>query len=395
MSNWKNPKIIVGNVAKGDFYFPRLDIEAQIWEELNKGSHILLAAPRRVGKTSVMLSMLENSPADIRCVFKNIQGVQSEEQFYQQFFESILECLNKFQQGMGWFKDLFKRLNIQEINLEGVKFGDKKPLVYHEEIHRLLVKLSENEFKIVLFLDELPEVLNNLYKKQQLQEAKSILNNLRMWRQNPLFHGYFHLVLAGSVGVHHIVKIIEGRTADINDLSVIDFEALTKEEAREYLHWATDEATVQYNDALAEHLLSKIHYFIPYFINLLLDEINKAARKSKNPNISRADIDAAFDKVVKNSAHFEEWKNRIFDYYPKLEADLLNEVLTFIAHYGKISKQELYNLAVKHQMQNNYMTLVRDLENDGYLVEQGEHHIYISPFLQAFWKQDNPVYHGK
>ena len=70
-------------------------------------------------------------------------------------------------------------------------------------------------------------------------------------------------------------------------------------------------------------------------------------------------------------------------------------MLTFIAHYGKISKQELYNLAVKHQLQNNYMALVRDLENDGYLVEQGEHHIYISPFLQAFWKQDNPVYHGR
>jgi predicted AAA+ superfamily ATPase len=85
MSNWKNPKIIVGNVAKGDFYFPRLDIEAQIWEELDKGSHILLAAPRRVGKTSVMLSMLENSPADIRCIFKNIQGVQSEESFTNSF----------------------------------------------------------------------------------------------------------------------------------------------------------------------------------------------------------------------------------------------------------------------------------------------------------------------
>ena len=129
MNTWINPKIITGPVAKDDFYYPRPQIEANIWEAIRKGSHVLLAAPRRVGKTSVMYSMVDNCPTNTRCVFKNIQGVQTEEQFYKQFFESILECLNKYQKGLGWVKSWLKHLNIEEITLEGVKLVIKKRLI--------------------------------------------------------------------------------------------------------------------------------------------------------------------------------------------------------------------------------------------------------------------------
>jgi uncharacterized protein len=396
MSNiWQNPQIIIGSTATGDFFFPRPQIESNIWEEISKGNHVLLAAPRRVGKTSVMVSMLKNCPSNTQCVFKNIQGVQSEEQFYKQFFESIIECLNKFQKGMGWLKNWVKHLNIEEITLEGVKFGDKKNINYVEEINNILPKLSQNEAKIIILLDELPEVLNNLYKKGQVEAAKSILDNLRMWRQNIQLRGKFHLVLAGSVGIHHIVKTIEGRTADINDFNIVDFDALTDDEAVDYIEWATKDATIKYEGELKSYFLSKINYFIPYFMNLMLDEVNKQARKIRNPTITRLDIDAAFDKVVKNSDHFNDWKSRIFDYYPAIEADFLNEVLIFIAHRNKIDKRQVYNLAIKHNLKNKYMALVQGLENDGYITEQGDVHIYISPFLKAFWKKDNPIYDGQ
>jgi uncharacterized protein len=392
--NWINPKIIVGPTATGDFYYPRPHIENNIWEEIHKGSHVLLAAPRRVGKTSVMVSMMGHCPTNTQCVFKNIQGVQTEDQFYKQFFEALLECLNKFQKGLAWIKDWLKHVNITEIGKDGVKFGDKKPINYPEEINTVLLKLSESKVKIVILLDELPEVLNNLYRKGHIQEAKGILDNLRMWRQNIHVRDYFHLVLAGSVGIHHIVKMIEGRTADINDFTIVDFDALTYPEAEHYVEWATKDATVQYDASMKTHLLSKINYFIPYFINLMLDEINKEARKVENPIIAATHIDAAFEKVVKNSDHFKEWKNRIFDYFPKPEADFLYEVLVFIAHRNKIDKRQLYNLAVHHKLQNSYMELVLGLEHDGYITEQDEHYVYISPFLKAFWKKDNPIYDG-
>lgn len=395
MSNtWIEPKIIIGNTATGDYYFPRPQIEADIWGEIEKGNHVLIAAPRRVGKSSVMTSMVEKMPQNTQCIFKNIEGIKSETAFYKTFFESIIECLGKFQKNSNTIKAFFKGINIEEITLEGIKFKDKKTPNYLDEINNILPKLAENKVRIVLFLDELPEVLNYLHVENRKSEASSILSNLRAWRQNPAIRNHLNLVLAGSVGIHHIVKKIEGRTVAINDLGIVNFEALTLEEAHDYIDWATSAATVKYDTSLKTYLLARINYFIPYFINLMLIEVSEAAQKARNATISPRNIENAFNEIVKKSDHFKEWKNRIFDYFPIDEADFIHETLVFIAHKNAINKRQLYDLALKHKKKNNYMELIQGLERDGYITEQGDNHVFISPFLKAFWKKDNPIYDG-
>lgn len=396
MNNWKNPKIIVGPTATGDYYFNRPLLTEKIWEEILKGSHILIAAPRRVGKSSVMEYMVANCPEDTKCFFKNIQGIKTEKDFYKALYELIILCLSKFQKGKNWLGDFLGGINIEEITLEGVKFGERKTLNCLDEINKILPKLQSNDLKIVLFIDELPEVLNNLHKAKKTAEASNIIDNLRQWRQMPILKKHFSMVLAGSVGIHHVVKTIDGRLSDLNDLHKVDFEALSQpDEAKEYITWATNDATVQYNEELQSYLLEKISYPIPYFINLMLDEINKQAIKTKKSQITTKEIDDAFDRVVKHSDHFVEWKNRLFQYFPESESSFMNEVLIYISHKNKINKRQLYNLAVKHQRTNDYIEIMDGLERDGYITEQADNYVFISPFLKAFWKRSNPVYDGK
>lgn len=241
-NEWINPKIIIGNTATGDSYYNRPEIVSNIWAEIKKGNHVLLAAPRRVGKSSVMKYMTENCEEGYKCIFENIQGI---------------------------------------------------------------------------------------------------------------------------------------------------------DEASDYVSWATDnKATIQYSPELRSYLLSKIKYHLPYFINLMLDEINKTARKEKSAVISPAQIDHAFDRVVKTSDHFKEWKSRLFDYMTETEAAFLNEVLIYIAHNEALSQQKLYEIANRHNKINDYMDLIDGLDRDGYIVENDENYIFISPFLKSFWKRNNPVYHA-
>lgn len=395
MENWKSPKIVVGPTATGDFYFDRPQIVSKIWEEVHKGSHVLLAAPRRVGKSSVMEHMVENCPEDIKCIFRNIQAIQSEQEFYRKIYELMILCLSKFEKKTKWISDFLGGIKITEITLTGVKFSDEKELNYLNEINKLLPQLSSNKLRIILFIDELPEVLNNMYKAKKTEEASAILDNLRQWRQTPAFKKHFSLVLAGSVGIHHVVKKIDGRVADLNDLYKVTFEPLSDEEARAYITWVTHEATIQYNEELKEYLLQKIAYQLPYFINLVLDKINATAQKTKMEKISIDDIDKAFESVTKHSDHFIEWKNRLVQYFPKDESDFMNEVLIYIAHKNKITKRKLYDLAVKHQRTNDYIELMDGLERDGYITEQSDNYVFVSPFLKAFWKRTNPIYDGK
>lgn len=390
--HWIDPIVVTGPTATGRYYFPRPSIEQEIWTQLEKGANVLLAAPRRVGKSSVMQAM-ERVPAEgIKVIFKNIQGIKSEEEFYKTMFDLLLMCLSRYEKGTSWISHFLKGLNIQEITLEGVKFGDKKPMNYELELEKLLTKIVEEKEKVVLLLDELPEVLNNLYKSGKVAEASSILNKMRQWRQTPALRDHLGMVLAGSVGIHHIVKLIEGRIADINDYTIVPFPALIRSEAKDYIQWATESATVKYDDNIREYLLDKIQYFIPYFISLMLDQINRMAKASGNPVITTEIIDAAFDAVIKNNENFTEWSNRLSVYFPKTEATFLHEVLAQIAQKGMLQGRDIYNIAGKHGLQLSYMDLLRGLERDGYLIEANQSYQFVSPFLQAFWKSNHPIY---
>lgn len=394
--HWISPNTIIGSVATGDYYYPRTEIVDDILIELKKGNYILITAPRRVGKTSIMRDLEKNPQEGYIVKFENIEAVKSENEFYETLYRLILSCLNKSVKTKKGVLRFFKKKKISEIDIKGKIKIEDNTINYLEEINTIFRELDNNSEVIVLLLDELPEVLHNINKADRTEEAIAILKQLRTWRQSNFKKLQF--VLAGSIGIHHVVKRIEGRTADLNDLKKINCDPFDKTQALQYIDWATKKATIKYNDILKNYLLQKIqHYYTPYFINLMLDEIDKKGRKDNVHKITNRDIDHAFNKVVNNNEHFEDWKNRLSEFLPRNDFDFVNEILTHIAHNGFISIQTIYNKAVRCNKTMDYMDLISDLKQDGYIVEETEgnkKYVFISPFLKTFWLQNNPIYNG-
>jgi len=390
-TTWKSPNTIIGPVATGNYYYQRPDIVNLIWRELEKGNYILIAAPRRVGKTSVMRHITDEPREGYKLIFENVQGIRSESDFYKVLYRLILNCLHTSKQVKKWFEIYLKSRSITEFDFNGSFKISHLEINYLEEINNIIPKIDEAGETIVLLIDELPEVLHNLNKSKKKEEAMSILKNLRRWRQGKEFQK-LKFVLAGSIGIHYVVNAIEGRTSDLNDLIKVHCKPLEENKTNDYIDWATNKATVQYSPELRKYLLNKIQYFVPYFFNIMLDEIDKNAMKTGNPEITEQSIDSAFNLVIKNNDHFADWKKRLFDYLPKDDFEFVNEILTHIAHKDEISIQDIYNKAQRHKKSNNYMDFISDLEQDGYIVEQNQKYIFISPFLKEFWKRNNPIY---
>jgi uncharacterized protein len=395
MSNWVSPtKIVIGSVATGINYYPRHEITAKIWEELEKGNHILLAAPRRVGKTSVMKAMLNNTNPGYNLTFESVQNVSSAEQLFQRMYELMLKSLSTTEVHKKKFAAWFKSKNLTEVEILKGRFKwDKKQIDYLNEIDELAEQLKENEETIVLLIDELPEVLFKIYKDGNATEANHILKTMRKWRQSGEYSN-IKFVLAGSIGIHFVVQHITGRSSDINDLAKIQYDPMPLEDAQNYIDWATDGATITYNLELKNYILDKIKYHVPYFINLLLNEIDHQARRANESEVTKVDINNAFNEVVKNNDYFKEWFSRLKDYMPQPDFLFSNEVLIHIAHKNYITIQEIYNMAQKHNKTAEYMLLIEDLENDGYIVKNNQNYIFISPYLQSFWLNINPIYNG-
>jgi 23S rRNA pseudoU1915 N3-methylase RlmH len=340
-----------------------------------------------------MKSLAEQSNRDHKFIFRIIQGIDEKSDFYKTLFELILSFLNDSERYKTQIKNYIKKMEITDIGPDGIKLK-RHDIDYLSEIKQIVPKLHPDGENIVLLIDELPEVLYNLYKKDKSEDASNILNNFRDWRLQGFKKVQF--ILAGSIGIHYVIDLIDKRPKGINDLREIHCPPLDDEkgEVEEYVNWVTREATIQYNSDLKAYIKEKIGYFVPYFINLLIDEIDKICRKNNQRQITKNDIDIAFSKVVSNRTHFSDWKKRLHDYMPKEDFAFVNEILIHTAHKDEISIQEIYNKASEHDKKDCYMEFIDNLIQDGYITKQNGKYIFISPFLKEFWKNDNPVFNG-
>jgi predicted AAA+ superfamily ATPase len=92
---WKFSHTITGDAATGERYFRREHINDEFWREVEKGNHILFVAPRRVGKTSIMKDLADNPKGGYNCIYQNIEGVKTRNEFYRRLFEIIMQCIER------------------------------------------------------------------------------------------------------------------------------------------------------------------------------------------------------------------------------------------------------------------------------------------------------------
>jgi len=341
MEKWIHPKTITGDAVTGESYLRREKINDLFWSHIEKGCDVLFVAPRRVGKTSIMKDLVATAPEDYYCIYKNVEGASSKNLFYKRIFEMLIERLSRSRKNLIWFESWINRFGIKKIGKESIEIKIS-PKNYQIEVFDLLNEVAKEEMTIILFVDEFAEVILNLKNTGKSDEAISILHELREIRHNNDLKNII-FVYAGSIGLHYIVREI-GRPKLINDIEPLHVDPLTTKEAEDLIIQLTSGATIQYNPENKNYLLEKIEHLIPYFIQLMLAEINELCYKRGLIEIDSSLIDEAFICVVKKTANFDDWTKRLKDYL-KSNFSFVNHILTFCAHKGKITIQEIFDLA--------------------------------------------------
>jgi len=65
----------VGPPVTGDDFFNRETFVGQVSDKLREGNHILLAAPRRFGKTSIMYKLMQQPLWEYHVVHIDLEGL--------------------------------------------------------------------------------------------------------------------------------------------------------------------------------------------------------------------------------------------------------------------------------------------------------------------------------
>jgi uncharacterized protein len=393
--SWISPNTITGDAATNKRYLRRPQINEYFWREVHKGNHILFVAPRRVGKSSIMVDLADNPVGGYICIYQNIEGVKSRSEFFKRLFDLILQCAerSKIAEAKAFIKNCTKKYSITEISKSGVKINTKE-LDYETEIRILIPQLKEARVHTVIFLDEFAEVINRLNNQGNESDAIDILHTLREIRSERDF-AHFTLVFAGSIGLHFVIKTLD-RPKLINDLHPIQTPELTQPQAIELVNQLVMGATIRIERKVLDHFITRILYLLPYYIQLMIEELDLIAREKNEPRISDTMVNEAFDRVLQKNKNFEDWIERLKE-YQKDFFPFLNELLKHSAHKGQITIQEIYNKASdeRFKREEDYMDFVDQLCSEGYWIEIRPHvYQFLSPFLKQFWIKKYPIYHG-
>lgn len=388
--DWIRPNTITGSVAQGKKYFRREDIEEKIWHEISQSNSVLFLAPRRVGKSSIVSYMAENQVGGFVCKYEVIQSESTIQGFFNRLINMIHDSLTGLGKTTEWFTKWWNSWTIKTIGKDKVDFGSKE-INYRNTFFDLLDQLKTEQIKVILFLDEFPDVILNIFKKEGDEAAKQLLADIRTLCHDKRFKNIFILVLLGSVGLSHVVKKVTGRNDKINQLHTEYLPPLTKDQSRAFLNFLINGATMQLSQEIQEFLLNKIGNYIPYYIQLLIEECDEILKNDKRPVLTQKDVVQAYNNLLKKNDKFEDWDSRLTEYFDELY-HFLHNVLSKCADQNKIKLQEIYDIAVKHNMELQWKACIDDiLIADGYIYEDNGKYYFVSPLLRDWWKSRHPI----
>jgi len=381
-------KNAIGNPARGEAFYQRNKEIKKIYEILNSKTSIYLAAPRRVGKTSILMYLEDNPKPGFTFIYIITESVYDKNEFYKIIFEEVLgtdvikglaKASAKFQQSITGLLDKVK-------NIKGVELREGQEPDYYKLIVELFSHVSDKVEHIVIMVDEFPQTIQNILDKEGSIEAQNFIQSNRQLRHEKNLLKKVSFIYTGSVSLLPLVEKITELTA-INDLRTLTVEPLSETEAKDFITALLVNYNIRLNESTMTYTLNKIRCFIPFHIQLMVQEIIDV-HESAEGEIDNAAIDKAFEQVVhiRNKPQFEPYFSRLKKIFKDGDHAFVMELLQTIAIKNEISKATANDLAVKHGI-SNFKFVIETLEGDGYIFKEGDNYYYVSPFLQSWCKK--------
>ena len=374
-------QIITGQSARKENFWQREKEIKEILHKINSHQHILLVAPRRVGKTSLMHYLLDN-PEDNVVLYIDTESANSENEFWKKLFNKLMdeEFINTLQNRAKKLGHKLKTLKISEITTKGIKFGESQEIEYIEAFKEIIKNLDIGK-NFIIMIDEFAQTIENIMKYESVQSAKSLLTHHRELRQDRMLSEKITFIYAGSIGLESVASKLDSISA-INDLAVIKVPPLTQDDAKNFVETLAKANNINIDEQSITYMLKQIEWLIPFYIQLIMDELRKF-----NVTITNGIIDNTFKSLLDNRNHFEHWHTRLKSFDDN-EYKFAKEVLNFVSENDIITLSEILNIATKYTLIEDTAKEVRNsLVYDGYINnnENIKEFRFNSPILKMWW----------
>jgi len=377
---------VVGAVAEGDSYLSRPRLVRKFWKHVSAGEHLLMAAPRRVGKTSFMREVEELPEPGFHPIYLIVESVAEERELFRKLYAKAIEMVSGKAELSAKLTALWKRLKV-DVSTDGLKISAVDPDGFNDLL--ILLKGLPAKEHFVFLVDEFSQAVENIRKKHGPDAAVSLLHKMRELRQDPDVAKRVSFVFAGSVGLEQIVGKLNSSHA-INDVLAFDMPPFTNKEAHELTSRILEGSGVSMSDAVREHMLEKLVWLIPFFIQVVMNEAEDILNEEETITVTKKIVDQAFTNALAKRNYYDHWHQRLSILFSTAERRFAKEVLDLCSSAKPLAMDKVHDLGTtKHKLPDGYMDVVRSLIHDGYLVRDPETRAlrFASPLLMRWWAQ--------
>lgn len=383
---------IVGQPVSGNDYYLRKEITNLIYRRLTSGSNLFMAAPRRVGKTSIMFHLRDDSKDNFTFIYLPTESINSSELYFKRLFEALLSNdivdwkIKNSEKAKSIFENItkrFKKISAFGFELE-LKSAENEN--YADLFLDLVKKLNCENKHIILMIDEFPSTIENITKKHGETEAIQFLKLNRTIRQESA--GGIQFIYTGSIGLPAVVNRLD-TPESINDLNQIEIPPLNENEGKEFIEKLFSSADVPYESNVIEYLLVKIKWLMPFFLQLSVQELIDIYDQNQE-DISQQMVNLAFERICsrRNNIHFDSYYKRLQGLFSKKNHKIVIKILNIIARDNTVSKTEIVNELEVEENDRELNSILESLEYDGYInLNQNSEYIFNSPILQLWWNK--------
>lgn len=391
----------VGNWVDGDRFFNREDDPAALQDHVREGTHRLITAQRRMGKTSLVPQLLRflDEREGIRTVFVDLEDARDPADAIVEISLESRSLLSLRQRAEMYSSAWLRRLKTFGLSVE----HSEMKVQVRARVHsgnwkrtgdRLLKNLTQGGDVVVLAIDELPLPVSRILRWRGARlrvENIGAADVLLSWlRRNAQTHrGRLCLIASGSVGIAPILKQA-GPSAATNVFSAYDLKPWSETTASACLEDLASTYGVDLPANVREALCRRLRSCVPHHVQQFFDALHRHLRITGRSDATLEDADVAYREDMLGTRgqidmdHYEDRLRLV------LGTDGYKVALEFLARAAaegtlgtRLIDKYLRILNASGDTGAESIEVVLDiLVHDGYFVRRGEEFRFESGLLE-------------
>ena len=387
----------------GERFFGRqVDLEL-LTERVRRGSHTLLTAARRMGKTSLVRELLRQlrETGDFETFYVDLEAAEDHRHAVAEIGSccaSTVGVRDRISKILGGALERIDEVNVFDLGVKlRARIDDGNWQYQADEIFDGIASCGR---PAVLAIDELPILVNRLLKGPDYSitpERRARTDQFLSWlRKNAQTHrGKVNLVLTGSVGLEPILRQAN-LSALANAYEPYLLQPWTVAEASGCLEALSRQYGLTLEESVQQQICGRLRCCIPHHVQQFFSHLRHHLRLQGRTEATVNDVESVYSQrmlSVEGQVHLEHYEGRLRSVLGTERYELALEILTETACGGRpvtVRALELFRNYAEHSLElppSTVSDVLTVLEHDGYLqaLEDGGYG-FVSGLLEDWWR---------